>query len=79
VAVQNGQLYTSTDSGLSWAPRDSSRLWQAMAASSGDGARLGAAVSGGQIYTSHNTGATSTTAGTAGFTLGSQGAALERP
>jgi hypothetical protein len=48
-------IYTSTDSGVSWTPRDSSRDWESVA-SSGDGAKLVAVVQGGQIYTSADSG-----------------------
>ena len=54
-AAYYGQLYTSTDSGVSWKARDSVRLWSVVA-SSADGSKLVAAVSsltsGGQLYTS---------------------------
>jgi hypothetical protein len=56
-SVYNGQLYTSTDSGVSWTARETNRLWWAVA-SSADGAKLAAAVNGGQIYTSTNSGVT---------------------
>ena len=45
------QIYTSTDSGATWTPRDSNRNWFSVA-SSADGTRLVAVVDGGQIYTS---------------------------
>jgi hypothetical protein len=52
VAVADlGQIYTSTDSGLSWTPRDSDRNWRSVA-SSVDGSKLVAVVASGQIYTS---------------------------
>ena len=47
----------STDSGLSWTARDSTRNWQAVASSS-DGSKLVAAELGGQIYTSTDSGLT---------------------
>jgi photosystem II stability/assembly factor-like uncharacterized protein len=53
-AVNNGQLYTSTDSGVNWTPRmtDLNRPWWSVA-SSEDGGKLVAVVTlGGQIYTS---------------------------
>ena len=57
-AINNGQLYTSANSGSagSWTARDSARIWSAVA-SSADGTKLAAAVNGGQIYTSTNSGA----------------------
>jgi len=64
-AVNGGQVYTSTDSGVTWTPRDSSRNWQSVASSS-NGVKLVAVVghnnagtdSGGRIYTSTDSGAT---------------------
>jgi photosystem II stability/assembly factor-like uncharacterized protein len=56
VAVGNSQIYTSTDSGVSWTARDSSRNWYSVA-SSADGNKLVAVVYGGQIFTSTNSGA----------------------
>ena len=56
-AVDGGQIYTSTDSGVTWTPRDSARNWYGVASSS-DGTKLVAAVYGGQIYTSTDSGAT---------------------
>jgi photosystem II stability/assembly factor-like uncharacterized protein len=56
--VLGGQIYTSTDSGVTWTPRDSVRNWYAAAASS-DGSKLVAVIIGaGQIYTSTNSGVT---------------------
>ena len=55
--VQNGQIYTSVDSGVSWTPRESNRNWLSVA-SSADGNKLVAADSGGQIYTSTDSGVT---------------------
>ena len=55
--VLGGQIHTSTDAGLSWTPRESSRSWIAVA-SSADGSRLVAAAYGGQIYTSTDSGQT---------------------
>ena len=46
-----GQIYISTDSGVSWTARDSNRQWMSVA-SSADGNKLVAVVYGGQIYTS---------------------------
>ena len=63
VAVEYaGEIYTSTDGGLTWTPHESNRYWQAVA-SSADGTRLVAVDylgdgSGGQIYTSTDAGAT---------------------
>lgn len=50
-----GQIYTSTDSGVSWTPRESNRNWQAVA-SSLDGTKLVAAGFNEQIYTSTDSG-----------------------
>ncbi len=55
--VNNGQIYTSTDSGVTWTPRDSSRNWQSVASSS-DGSKLVAVGAPGQIYTSTDSGVT---------------------
>ena len=59
VAVDSspGQIYTSTDSGVTWTPRDNNRYWQSVA-SSADGTKLVAVEGGGQIYTSTDSGAT---------------------
>ena len=57
VASSSGQIYTSTDSGLTWTARESARNWFAIT-SSADGTKLAAAVSGGQIYTSTDSGVT---------------------
>lgn len=52
----NGQLYTSSDSGVTWTARNSSRKWRGVA-SSADGTKLVAVVdSGGFIYTSTDSG-----------------------
>ena len=48
--VGSGQIYTSTDSGVSWFARELARNWTSVA-SSADGTKLVAGVSGGQIYT----------------------------
>ena len=63
---QSGAIYTSTDSGASWASHTSSPLssslgWSSVA-SSADGTKLVAAVRGGQIYLSSNSGASWTAA-----------------
>ena len=58
--VQNGQIYTSTDSGVTWTARANFAIfgtWQSVA-SSADGSKLVAVVSGGQIYTSTDSGVT---------------------
>lgn len=52
-----GPLYTSTDSGVTWVARDSSRSWSE-AACSGDGSFMAAAVYGGSIYVSSDSGIT---------------------
>ena len=65
-------IYTSTDSGVSWTPRESSRNWFSVA-SSADGSKLVALDENGQIYTSDST----TTSGTAGSLIGAQYAAIE--
>ena len=51
----DGQIYTSTDSGVNWTARESNRNWYSVA-SSADGTRLVAVVNGGQIYTSTDSG-----------------------
>jgi len=50
-AAFGDRLYTSSDSGATWAARDSVRQWFSVA-SSADGTRLVAGVVGGQLYTS---------------------------
>ena len=51
-ALFGGQIYTSTDSGVTWTPRESNRDWLSCA-SSADGSMLAAGViNGGQLYTS---------------------------
>jgi hypothetical protein len=76
--VLSGQIYTSSDSGLSWIPRESARNWTGVASSS-DGAKLVAVVGGGRIYTSVPTSHViqSTTVGTAGSLSGGQYDAIE--
>ena len=64
-AVWTGQIYTSSDSGVSWTARDSNRNWLSVA-SSGDGSKLVAAAINGQIYTS----APTSTPGTGGSISG---------
>ena len=46
-----GQIYTSTDSGVSWTPQTDNQYWQSVA-SSADGSKLVAVVDGGRIWTS---------------------------
>jgi hypothetical protein len=46
-----GQIYTSTDGGVNWTPRESVRQWRSITSSS-DGTKLAAVAQGGQIYTS---------------------------
>jgi ligand-binding sensor protein len=53
--VNGGQIYTSTDSGVSWTARESNRAWTGIASSS-NGTNLVAVVNGGQIYTSTDSG-----------------------
>ncbi|HQU82219.1 MAG TPA: hypothetical protein PKY59_03800 [Pyrinomonadaceae bacterium] len=55
--VFGGQIYTSTDSGVTWTARESTRFWTGIASSS-DGTKLAAIVSNGQIYTSTDSGVT---------------------
>jgi subtilisin-like proprotein convertase family protein len=51
------RIYTSTDSGVTWTPRDANRKWSSIT-SSADGSKLAAVVEDGQIYTSTNSGVT---------------------
>jgi hypothetical protein len=67
VAATNGNLYTSTDSGVTWTPRDVARDWRVVT-SSADGSRLAAAEWTGAVYTSQP----STTPGIAGSIAGVQ-------
>jgi hypothetical protein len=55
--VAGGQVYTSSDAGVTWTARETSRNWSSVA-SSLDGTRLVATVAGGQIFTSVDAGAT---------------------
>ncbi|MCX6854604.1 MAG: cadherin domain-containing protein, partial [Verrucomicrobia bacterium] len=55
--ASNRQIYTSSDSGVTWTPRESIRNWQSIT-SSADGSKLAAVVGGDQIYTSTDSGAT---------------------
>ena len=48
-----GQIYTSTDSGITWTAQASSQAWYGVASSS-DGTKLVGAVYGGQLYTGSN-------------------------
>jgi ligand-binding sensor protein len=57
VVAGGGQIYTSTDSGVTWTARESNRSWHGVA-SSADGTKLVAVVAGGQIYTSTDSGGT---------------------
>ncbi len=54
--IYTRQIYTSTDSGGTWTPRESNRYWLSVASSS-DGTKLVAVAFGGQIYTSTDSGA----------------------
>jgi hypothetical protein len=70
-SVWDDQLYTSSDSGVSWTVRDSNRLW-AHVASSADGSKM--------VATGWNTWRTSTattTAGTGGSIGGTAVDAIE--
>jgi hypothetical protein len=72
-----GQIYTSTDSGLTWTPRDSIRRWCGVA-SSADGTKLVSVEFGGQIYTSTGfTWNSWTTIGVNGFISGGPTSAIE--
>ena len=55
--TSGGQIYTSTDYGVTWAARATNRQWRAIT-SSADGTKLVAAVADGQIYTSSDSGMT---------------------
>ena len=54
-AASGGQIYVSSDSGVSWTARESSRIWYGIASSS-DGTKLAATVDAGQIYVSSDSG-----------------------
>ena len=54
--VNGGQIYTSSDSGASWTPRESERSWSGIV-SSADGTILAAVVNPGNIYISIDSGA----------------------
>ncbi|MFZ5628733.1 MAG: hypothetical protein ACOY5B_06365 [Spirochaetota bacterium] len=56
-AARFGQIYTSTDRGVTWTARESNREWR-LIVSSADGTRLAAYVHNGQIYTSSDSGST---------------------
>ena len=56
-AVDGGQLYVSTDSGVTWTARESNRNWNAVAISA-DGNTMAAVVWSGLIYISTDRGAT---------------------
>ncbi len=70
-AARSDQLYTSTNSGVTWTARDSVRAWWAVASSS-DGSKLAATATGGRIYTSAATTTSNPLAGAAGTTVGLQ-------
>src|SRR6266567_6137496 len=55
VNLGGGQIYTSTDSGMTWAPQLAGGNFRCVA-SSADGAKLVAGIYGGQIYTSTDCG-----------------------
>jgi len=55
IAIGENQIYISTDSGVTWTPREIPRNWRSVTSSS-DGSKLAAAVYDGQIYTSTNSG-----------------------
>lgn len=61
-AVSAGQIYTSTDGGVSWTARDSNRSWNSISCSD-DGTRLVATVNGGLCYFSTDSGLTWTPRG----------------
>lgn len=61
----NGQIYTSWDSGVTWIPRGIARNWRGVA-SSADGTKLVASIWGSTIYTSWDSGATWIPRGIAG-------------
>jgi hypothetical protein len=71
-----GKIYTSSNSGVTWIPRENNRTWTSIASST-DGSKLVAGVRSGQIYTSLPMTATTTVLGTAGYLQGSQNAAVE--
>jgi photosystem II stability/assembly factor-like uncharacterized protein len=48
--VSGGQIYLSTDSGVTWTATGPNQSWASIA-SSADGRKLVAVVNGGQIYT----------------------------
>jgi hypothetical protein len=55
--VKGGQIYTSTDFGVTWTARAPSITWDSVA-SSADGTKLVATATGGYIYTSSDSGVT---------------------
>jgi hypothetical protein len=69
-ANNGGQLYVSTNSGITWTAQDFSRNWQSVAISA-DGSKLVAAEYGGQLYTSTGN-PTQVISYTAPMTLGQQ-------
>ncbi|MBX3289488.1 MAG: hypothetical protein KF855_09090 [Acidobacteria bacterium] len=52
-----GQIYTSTDAGVTWTARESDQEWWSIT-SSADGTKLATVIGGGQIYTSTDAGVT---------------------
>jgi len=56
-AVNGGQIYTSSDLGVTWTAHASNQAWYCVA-SSADGTKLVAAVLSGEIYTSSDSGVT---------------------
>jgi photosystem II stability/assembly factor-like uncharacterized protein len=85
-AGAGGQIFISSDSGMTWTPQAFGANW-ACVASSSDGTKLVAAVSdssvsytGGSIYTSAPVSTTpnsTTTRGTGGYLVGGQGTTIE--
>jgi photosystem II stability/assembly factor-like uncharacterized protein len=57
VASYNGYIYTSSNAGVSWTPRDSIRNWKGISMSS-DGTKLAAFVENSYIYISRDSGVT---------------------
>jgi hypothetical protein len=55
VAINNGQIYTSSDRGVTWTAQVLSGDWRSVASSS-DGSKLVAVVAAGRIYTSTDSG-----------------------
>ncbi len=82
VAVVNGGgIYTSSNYGVTWAqqPNAPAKSWSSIA-SSADGTKLAAAINNttiGGIYVSQASPMNTTTVGTSGYIVGSQGSAVE--